>query len=401
VDFAFAPGTEPKVVMLQALLRDRTDGATLDTTLVEVVGLTTIAEFIKHVDTTGPLPIDDLVLGSHGSDSGWLEMDLDINAPTATVSYSVVKGAWDDVARRNRLRIPPDMYTTSSGQRRPVRVIIKGCRVGQAPKFVDALKMLFGGKIPVIAPRHFYGVEFVIKTRHRGRRVFVIGKTGSFEHLDYSNEITSPTRLTRKELVKAYRDRHFPQFDGTTPIPDLWDTWIPKDVSGGKRKLKSGYSISFGRALDKGTTTMSGLGEFRHFAPPFAIPIDNPPASVKTLAGFKAALAARPEYQPGWGPTGFPRHEQLGPANADGSPTTFDQFFDSYTWKAGADANPFVWTGIRHEYNVLLPVVRLPMTGKIADRLIYNFFPPRGSGGATFIELLESDPGLFYVSPGA
>ena len=57
-----------------------------------------------------------------------------------------------------------------------------------------------------------------------------------------------------------------------------------------------------------------------------------------------------------------------------------------------------MWVGRRHEYNVLLPVVEPPMTGR-DEKLIYNFFPPRGSGGTTFLELLESNVGLFYTTP--
>jgi hypothetical protein len=401
MDYAFAPGVEQRLKMLQQLLRDRTDGAggTLDTKLIDAAGVTTVRDFLVRVDTTEPLPTGDLVLGSHGNETGWLEIDLD-SAAARTVSYKVLKEAWDDVTRRNRLRIPPDMYTTSQGQREPVRVLIKGCRVGQAPKFVDGLTMLFGGKIPVIAPKHFYSVRPIYKTRKKRKKTIIVANLGSFEHLVYSNEIVSPTELKRPALLAAFRAKGFQQFDATSttpsPIPDLWDTWLPKaakNLGVGKRPI--GYTVSLGRTIEK-FTTLPGGAEFRHSKPKITVPITNPPAAVKTKAGFKAALAARPEYQPGWGPTGFPVHEQYGHA-------TFDAFFASFTWTPPKKLNsdPFIWVGERHEYNVLLPVVEPPMTGKATDKLIYNYFPPRGAGGTTIIELLESEAGLFYVSPGA
>ncbi len=396
MDFAFAPGTESRLKMLQQLLRDRTDGtAALDTTLIETSGVTTVTDFIRHVDTTQTLPVSDLVLGSHGNDTGWLEIDIDAIAPRA-VSYAVLKAAWDDVTRRNRLRIPPDMYTTAQGQRAPVRVIIKGCRVGQAPKFVDGLKMLFGGKIPVIAPKHFYAVRPIFKTRRKK----IVANLGSFEHLVYSNEIVSPTAMKRADLLAAYRAKGFQQFNATSttpsPIPDLWDTWLPKaakNLGVGKRPIE--FTVSLGRTIEK-FKTLSGMAEFRHSTPKINVKIDNPPASVKTKAGFKTALAARDDYQANWGPTGFPVYEQYGH-------TTFDAFFDSFTWTAPKklSSDPFIWVGTRHEYNVLLPVVKPPMTGKATDQLIYNYFPPRSGSGTAFIELLESEAGLFYVSPGA
>jgi hypothetical protein len=46
----------------------------------------------------------------------------------------------------------------------------------------------------------------------------------------------------------------------------------------------------------------------------------------------------------------------------------------------------------------MLPVVQ-SLTGAATDRLLYNFFPPRGSGGTTFIELLDTNAGLFFKSP--
>jgi hypothetical protein len=48
---------------------------------------------------------------------------------------------------------------------------------------------------------------------------------------------------------------------------------------------------------------------------------------------------------------------------------------------------------------VIIPVVKPPLTGKSTDVLLYNYWPPRGTGGTTIIELLESISGLFYVSP--
>jgi hypothetical protein len=402
VDYAFAPGSEPKLRNLQQLLRDRTDpSSTLDTTLIDTPSVTTIREFLRYVDTTEQLPTGDLILGGHGTNTGSISIDLDAKAPH-DLTYQALKEAYDDTTRRNPLIIKADMYTTSSGQRAPVRVLLKGCRIGQQPKFVDGLTVLFGGKIPVIAPRHFEGIGPLPKMR--GKRPVPGSSVGSIEYLLYSNELISPAELSRDALVKAYRAHGFTQSDGTTPFPDLWDKkWIPLDVSKGKRGLKKIFRVSLGRDLDMHLTTINALAEFRHSATPRPIPIDNPTPAVKTKAGFKAELASQPQFQSGWGPTGFPVHEQLGPLNLDGSPTTFDQFFDSYTWTPPKDksSDPFIWTGIRHVYNVLLPVVKLPLTGAAADRLIYNWFPPRGGSKPSFVELDEGDTGLFYVSPGS
>ena len=404
MDYAFAPGSKPVLRDLQQLLRDRTDPLAtpvLDTKLIDTPGVTTIREFFRQVDTTEPLPTEDLILGGHGTNTGSISIDLDAKAPN-DLTYQALKEAFDDTTRRNPLIIPADMYTTSSGQRAPVAVLLKGCRIGQQPKYVDALKVLFGGKIPVVAPRHFEGVGPLPKMR--GKKPVAGVTVGSIEYLLYSNELVSPTELSRAELVAKYKARGFTQSDGTTAFPDLWDkNWIPTKVGKGKRGLKKTFRVDLGRDLDSGLTSINALAEFRHSATPWPIPITHPTGAEKTPAGFKASLAAQPKFQSGWGPTGFPAHEQLGPLNLDGSPTTFDQFFNSYTWTPPKDksSDPFIWTGVRHVYNVLLPVVQLPMTGKATDRLIYNWFPPRASTNPRFIELHESDADLFYTSPGS
>jgi hypothetical protein len=309
------------------------------------------------------------------------------------VSYQELKKAYDDLTRRIRLRIPADFYTDVDGTRLPIRLLIRGCRVGQAPKFVDGLKLLFGGQVPVVAPKHFYRVRPHLKTR--GKKV--VGSLGSFECLGYSNEITSPKELKRADLVAAYRGKGFKQFDATSanpsPIPDLWETWIPQDIGktkGDGRPIP--FRVSLGREV-AGLTTLSDLAFFRHTVARINSPIKNPIPAVKTRAGFKQEYGKQPEYQPGWGPTGFPVYEQYGHQN-------FDDFFESFTWTPSKDANanPFVWVGERHEYNVILPIVQPPMTGN-DDRLIYNFFPPRGTGGTTFLELRETEARLFYTTP--
>jgi hypothetical protein len=394
VDFAFAPGEQSELKLLQRLLRDRVDAASgLDTTLV--TGRTTVAEFLSHVDTTATKPTGDLLLGSHGNDTGWMEIDLD-SAAERTVSYKVLKEAFEDPVRRNRLRIPPSLYTDAQGNPVAIRVLIRGCRIGQARKFVDGLKLLFGGQVPVVAAKHFLSVRYT-DHRRKVRRKTTITPIGSFEYLAYSNEIVSKTALTRPQLLAAYRAKGFQQFDALpgspNPIPDLWDKWLTAAGSIGIGKWPFAYRVSLGRDIGGLTTLSKKFGEFRHLAPKVTYRIENPIAAVKSIAGFKQHLSGRPEFQADWGPTDFPLHEQLGHAD-------FDKWFESCTWTPSKDknANPFVWVGQRHEYNMILPVVEPPMTGK-DEKLIYNFFPPRGTGGTAFIELLESDTALFYTTP--
>ena len=36
------------------------------------------------------------------------------------------------------------------------RIVLAGCRVGNAPKFIDAFKQVLGGKVPVVASKFLH-----------------------------------------------------------------------------------------------------------------------------------------------------------------------------------------------------------------------------------------------------
>jgi len=352
----------------------------------------TVADFLKDLDllTASPKPVNDILITSHANDRGWLEIGLDGKA--VHVKFKVLMDAVNDPARRMRLRIDPSLYKNADGSMpaRATRILMRGCRIGEAPKFVDALKVTLGGAVQIVAPRFFHVLQpwdhiTVIRKKK------IANYMGVYEFLGTNFKVSSPTALKAAKVIEEMK-KIGKKLDGTD-VDDHWTDWVPTSLP---KKQGLTVNVPLGRTIDD-VKVLPAKGEFRADVTTYPFTINNAQAADKTLAGLKAQLAAQPDFQPGWGSpnfTAYPMYEQYGYADVD-------EFFAGFTWtppkKRGSD--PFIWTGTRFDYTVILPVTN-PATGN----LIYNFFPPRGSTTlSTVFELDDTTsplfPKLFYVTP--
>ena len=385
MDYGFSPGGDAVDLQFRQLFADRVMAGAggFDTTVIR--GPTHIAGFLDELATTSSVtkPVGDLLIASHANDGGWLEIGLD-GSKAINVRYADLLDVLADVGRRARLRIPATLLATPP----TTRVLIRGCRIGEAPKFVDKLKEVLGNQAKVIAPRHFTAVQ----TRdRRNKRGVVTAIIGTFEYLAYGFKIVSKTALERPALLTAFRDRNpkFTEYTGGTAkvADDLWDQWLPDKVGKGKQRIP--FEVQLGQTVD-GLPTLPAVAEFRHETPPFGQQFTNSTAAQRTKAGLKAFLAARPDFQSTYG---FPTYERYGFAD-------FDKFFEGFEWTPSkkASANPFVWNGTRHVYTIIIPVCTPPLKAT-GNALIYNYFPVRTSSTAPIKMLDETDGRLFYTTP--
>jgi hypothetical protein len=387
LDHAWIPGGDRDSRMAKQLCKDRVLAPSLDTHVVDLKTVKLLTDLYTELEFTSSVakPIGDLLLISHGNDSGWMSLDLDSAAATTT-SFQELKKILDpaNVHRKTALRIPPTLYTTAASTVGPTRILLGGCRVGGAPKFVDALKDVLGGVVPIVAPKHFH--MFSARIRRLSKTTFLL--LGTYEFLCYAFGAVSTTPLGRSDLEKALHDN--PKnvtIDGNTVPEATFDGWLPKVLPRGLGKFDMPVTVPLGRKIDKQTTLSPG--QFRHQAGKYTVRFKNPIPAVRTKAGLKAELAARDTMQPAWG---FPEYEQYGH-------DSFDEFFASFDWtRPKKDLNPQVWTGLRHEYLVLVPITSMVPADK--GKLFYNFFPPRtGSTLSAIKELDETDSRLFYRTP--
>jgi hypothetical protein len=387
MDHAWVPGGDDDSLMAKQLCRDRVLTPSLDTHLVDLKTVKLLTDLYTELEFTSTVvkPIGDLLLISHGSDTGWLNLDLDSAAGTTT-SFQVLKTILDpaNVHRKTALRIPPVLYQTAPNTPGPSRVLLGGCRVGSAPKFVDALKTVLGGVVPIVAPKHFH--MFSPRIRRISKKQVLL--LGTYEFLCYAFEVNSLKALDRDALKKALHDN--PKnvtIDNVTPPPADWERWLPKPLPKGFGKFAMPVTVPLGRKI--GTQVQLSPGQYRHQSTKFTVRLPNPTAAQRTIAGLKATMAAEQTQQTAWG---FPVYEQYGHA-------TFDEFFASFSWtKPKKNLDPEVWTGLRHEYLALVPITSVVPADN--GKLLYNFFPKRGSTGlSAFTELDETDPKLFYRTP--
>jgi hypothetical protein len=387
MDHAWIPGGDDASLLAKQLCKDRVLAPSLDTHVVDLRTVKLLTDLYTELEFTSTVakPIGDLVLISHGNDTGWLKLDLDAAAGTTT-TFQVLKTILDpaNVHRKTALRIPPVLYQTAPNTPGPTRVLLGGCRVGSAPKFVDALRTVLGGVVPIVAPKHFHMCASLIRRAKRTPDLFL----GTYEFLCYAFDVSSLVPLDRDALKKALHDN--PKnvtIDNATPPPADWERWLPKPLPRGKGKFAMPVTVPLGRTVDKQVQLTPG--EYRHQITKFVVRLPSPTPAQRTEAGLKTTMRNHETQQPAWG---FPVYEQYGHA-------TFDEFFASFSWtKPKKNLDPEVWTGVRHEYTALVPITSvLPADN---GKLLYNFFPARGSTTLTAVkELDETDSRLFYRTP--
>jgi hypothetical protein len=391
MDLAWVPGGDPASLLAKELYADRVNAATsLDTRLVSVKSKQ-LVDVIVDVDTDSTIakPLADLILVSHGNDTGWLKIDLDPAADTSVtyqVLYEILNAA--NPARRTALRLPSSLYTPASGSTMSTRVVLAGCRVGGAPKFVDAFKQVLGGRVPVVASKFLHEFSPTIR-RFKTRKPDQL--LGTFEFLSYGFTANALTSLNQAQLVKALKDNPKNVFkDGTTHVPDArWPTWLKKVPLGTWGEFPIRLSVPLGQKV--ADRKQLAPAKLRHLPTRYIVHLPNPSAADRTQAGLKTKMQADPTCQTTYP---FPIWEQYGNAS-------FDEMFASFTWapEDGKDKNgtpQVTWTGTRHEYTVMIPVTE-PQDG---GNLIFDFFPPRGTTEfPAVVGINDTDPNLFYRTP--
>lgn len=390
MDHAWIAGGDPDSLRAQRMYQQRVLAAqSIDTNVFTAKQVKLLTDLYTELEFTSSIakPIGDLLLVSHGNDSGWLTLDLDSAAGTST-DFAELHDILDpaNVHRKTALRVPPTLYTTASNTVGPTRVILAGCRVGKAPKFVDAFKLVIGGALPVLAPKHYHMfVDLYEKDRSKGSTLYM----GTYEVLCYAFEVNSLTPFKDPALLlKAFADN--PKnvtIDGNRVPQATFTKWLGKNFHKGFGRFRMPVAVPLGRKIAH--QTQLSPGEFRHNPETFKTHFDNPSPAQRTAAGLKASLSQSPMMQPAFG---FPVWEQYGH-------TSFELFFNAFNWKlVDPKSDPARWIATRHEYLMLVPITSMVPADK--GKLFYNFFPPRaGSTLSAIKELDETDPALYYLTP--
>ena len=111
MDHAWIPGGDPPSLMAKQLCSDRVLAAiSLDTHVVTNTAVKLLTDLYTELEFTSTVakPIGDLLLISHGNDSGWMSLDLDAAAGTST-TFAELKEILD----------PANVHRKTASARRP------------------------------------------------------------------------------------------------------------------------------------------------------------------------------------------------------------------------------------------------------------------------------------------
>lgn len=385
MDFAFAPGVDDYYGLARQLLTNRPG-----TQLIQGRNLKTVANFIDQLEALPATqkPAGELFITSHGTDEAWMQIPLDNTqvhgSKSDPTTYEVAVAA----VASGSVKIPSDVNHDSEGNLTSASVNIRGCRIGASTPFADKLKEAFGNESPVTAPRHLHHITPL--------------PIGMVEYLEYAFVVNSKTAFASKAAVVTAFSGRQPAFtfrDGTTPVdPALWTDWVPKNVSRGERVgkylfLKLGQTVG---APPHTQTQIRGATEFRHTQPPpytYRIGLPGMPPAADRLDTLRQALKNDAANAGSLFDSAYPL-----PVYQRWGQSSIDDFVDNLAWTFSWDAgnSRMICAGTQHQYMVIAPITDPPDLS--TGTLIYNFYPPQGSGGTAVDQLLTSDSTLFYTA---
>ena len=342
-----------------------------------------------------PKPVPEIILLSHTSESGWLEMAL--------TDEERNEHQYETLARvGTALNIPESVLKDAGGTVKPAVVRIRGCRIGIARKFLAKLKETLKNVSTIVAPKHFYFAGFWDKGGQNAARLeYLMYCFESYSKLPVGAK--APKTIPTRDVINTLKADHHLRVDGS-PVPDgMWQEWF--DI------LKIGKNVEVGKKYPANRIS-------RTFRLPVAWNVSPSESDFEDGAlEFRHEIFTKLQFDLGEGPTkgtatqrrDFVKSKLRDPATKktfatcfDDHPwpiwerylkvryetfSSFDDFMAGFDWVYEVGA----WFGMRHVYRVLVPIT-LPVASNI---LVANYYPVAEK--PAHIGLIETDGAYFAV----
>jgi hypothetical protein len=379
VDQAFAPGTSDfDVLARDALALRRPDGQTAPTTnILSTSG--TLEGFMRELPTSPlrvPRPVPEIILLSHASETGWLEMSLTDEERNEHQYETLTRVG-------TALNIPDEVLKDAGGALHPAIVRVRGCRIGIARPFLRKFKDALKNVSTLIAPRHFQAAS-----TWRNEAGATIGR---MEFLMYCFESypnrpvrPQPKSTPRQSIIDTFKADQHVRADGSVVSEVQWGKWLDqanapkKNVEfGNKYEKRLGVPVrlpaTWGVSPSEGDLT--NCLNFQHFIAtnngPWEIGGENLASKsaderrnfIKTTlrnpaTKAKFAVCFEDHQWSIWQRYLKIRYETF---------TSFDDFLAGFDWVFESGS----WYGMRHVYRLLVPITD-PVDSNI---LLANFYP--------------------------
>ena len=377
MDFGFAPDGDAHVGNLRALFERRTS-----TTLINARGLSTVRQFITHLDKTSSItkPVDDLLIGAHANNEGqfFIPMFPGQKGPT---KFETLETTLKDATKS--ITIPDAVIGFKTGDPITHAVHIKGCNLGQALPFLKKLKEALGGHVKITAPKLFHGAT-------------PGPAEGVFEYIGYQFTLkrTKPFP-TRKAALAEWDAAGFLLVDGN-PVPTGdWNTLVPKNPNADVRfQVNSKLGTAFGKRKTIRTPRQHRVVQI-NFGPwivPFPTPADVPKSESDRLLELERHLKQDARFKD---THPYPQFKREGFDNVI-------EFVSGYTWNCQKRKASLVCVGTRFLYMIVLAITdpaTTPQNGFFGDgTLIFNFYPnARSTLTARTTAIKVTDPKFFVT----
>jgi len=360
------------------------------TVLLSSSSVDSLASFIKALKTDNRVvhPICHLAIASHASRTGRLALFLQSGSVLKEISYEDLEGAVTAKSLEIDSKLLKPRPQDTSGQVIPAQLHIKGCNIGNhvAMPFLQLLKKALGGQVGLTAPKFFHSLKAVFETKKRGGRVISRKLVEIWEFFSYEFVLFRPSKLGNKtDTVAAFKAAPgFERIDGSSVPQSDWENWIPSTLPG-ENKITA-VEVPVTSALS--TKAHSAAAQLRYRKTFFLgkewqkISLAGDPGTDALRKDeIKRQLVSSDKRFKGTHP--FPIYARTGFKS-------IDDYFDSYDWKFkpfDTGKNQLSFSGTRHEYTVLAPIVD-PST----NELFMNLFPVSGS---PVVRISESDKRFF------
>lgn len=380
MDFAFAPGTTKYDRMMRKMYSYRQS-----TTLVNATGINSIKDFFDHLAKTVVNPLTDILIGTHGNESGWMNVQLDPAFDPHT-TYEALEKAFNPLTRSCQLvdSIINPRPLDSTNQPIKAYVFIRGCRIGIMNAFVQKFKDVINGlsstDIGVTAPLFYHEVYEM--------------RQGVFESFNYDFHIFKNAAIANKaDLVTQLDAVGFIDMYGTNITTAQWNKWVPGDITKevdplvrvtlNPSPITNLSSLRGGRyKFQRSTVVTFTMGQS----------VGNLPTTQATIVPFLKSLvntqAANPGTDPFWlmfqdtHPLPFYKRYEY---------NSIDDMVDGLEWVLNTKSR--VYTGRRYEYYVSPPVV----DNNTKNELIFNFYASPSGGATASRKFADDDANYFQV----
>ncbi|KAA9038476.1 hypothetical protein FW778_13010 [Ginsengibacter hankyongi] len=378
MDFAFAPGATGYDNIMRTMFTNRAS-----TTLVNTTGVNSIKDFFNHLSTHVSPPLTNILIGTHGNESGWMNVQLD-PAFDAHTTYEALEKAFAPPTRSCQLadNIINPRPVDSNNQPIDPSVFIRGCRIGVMTPFIQKLKDVINGlsttDVGVAAPL-FYHVVYSLAQ-------------GVFEAFNYDFHIFKSTSVANKTDLVALLDAvGYTDMYGTDITTAQWNIWVPSRITKAVDPL---VRVKLNPSpVTRLTTLKAGRYKFQRSnvvtlrMDPSVGTLPTTQGTIvpflKTLMNNQAANAGTDAF---W--LMFQNTHPL-PFYKRYEYDSLDDMVDGLEWILNSKSR--VYTGRRYEYYVSPPVIN----NNANNELVFNFYASP-AGGATSSNMFADDESDYF-----